>query len=179
MPKEEVTMFASLAYGIWTSRKKLCFEQKNYPPEVIILQAISANYSFQDAFLAVTLLNADPPTPSHPKVWCPPAKYNYKFNSDASKLSKEEWGLGVIIRDKEGNIIAATTRKLEMKLEPKMAEVMAFRSGLELAKYLCLWEIETKIDCLEVVNGLNYQSSNMSLFDLLIQDCVLLADSFR
>ena len=31
MPKEEVAMFASLAYRIWTSRNKLCFEQKNYP----------------------------------------------------------------------------------------------------------------------------------------------------
>ena len=59
-----------------------------------------------------------------------------------------------------------------------MAEVMVFRLGLELAKDLCLWEIEAEIDCLEVVNGLNHQSSNMSLFDLLIQDCVMLAASF-
>ena len=59
-----------------------------------------------------------------------------------------------------------------------MAKVMAFRLGLGLAKDLCLWEIEVETDCLEVVNGLNHQSSNISLFDLLIEDCIMLVDSF-
>ena len=141
------------------------------------MQAISTNRRFQDAFLVVALQNAAPPTPSHPR--CPPTKCNYKFNSDAAKLYEEEWCLGVIIRDKEGSILAATTRKLEIKLEPRMAKVMAFRLGLNLAKDLCLWEIKAEIDYLEVVNGINYQSSNMSMFDLLIKNCVLLTDSFR
>ena len=67
---------------------------------------------------------------------------------------RKESGVGVIIRDVNGLVVAAMCKKFHAPLGPLEVEAKAFESGLQFAKDVGLQEFILKGDSLNVVRAL-------------------------
>ncbi|KAL5851651.1 hypothetical protein ACOSQ3_006769 [Xanthoceras sorbifolium] len=73
---------------------------------------------------------------SQPSVgrWCLPAEGLFKVNSDAYvRVHDRVVGLGFVVRDHLGAVIATGTNRLDASLSPQFAETLAIKLGVEVA----------------------------------------------
>ncbi|KAL0002829.1 hypothetical protein SO802_016610 [Lithocarpus litseifolius] len=78
------------------------------------------------------------PTTSRPKRrvrWKPPAQGTFKINFDGAIFAKDKCsGLGVIVRDREGLVIASMATRVPQQLQPIEIEALAASKALEFAR---------------------------------------------
>ena len=77
--------------------------------------------------------------PSKPKqnlieCWSPPPGSLYKVNVDGVFSAQKESGIGVIIRDEAGLVVAVMSKKVKASLGPLEIEAKTFEVGLQFAK---------------------------------------------
>lgn len=79
-----------------------------------------------------------------------------KVNWDVAILSTTNiTGLGSIIRDAEGKVIATQCSGFIPALKPKLVEALAFRKSMLLAQDLCLSHVTFESDCQTIVKTAN------------------------
>ncbi|KAK2650956.1 hypothetical protein Ddye_018445 [Dipteronia dyeriana] len=67
--------------------------------------------------------------------WKPPGKGLFKINTDAAiNGSLGRVGIGIIIRDSAGHVMASSSQSLRSVLSPQSAEAVAILRGLQLAR---------------------------------------------
>nr|POE69134.1 hypothetical protein CFP56_70720 [Quercus suber] len=67
--------------------------------------------------------------------WSPPLDPVYKFNLDGTVFStQKESGVGVVIQDEKGLLVAAMSKKIRSPLGALEVELKAFETGLQFAK---------------------------------------------
>lgn len=116
--KDEQTIFqtAAIIYNLWHARNISIFEDIFIPEEVILQRAINGITEYKNANLCVSTQHV-PSTPnSNPHQsdnrvtkWLRPEADMVKINSDANLQVNGFWGLGGIIRDSEGLVMATGT----------------------------------------------------------------------
>ena len=85
------------------------------------------------------------------ECWSPPEGSLYKVNVDGAVFSaQKESGIGVIIRDEVGLVVAAMSKKVKAPLSPLEIEAKAFEVGLQFAKDVGLQEFILERDSLNV-----------------------------
>ncbi|KAK2657606.1 hypothetical protein Ddye_010658 [Dipteronia dyeriana] len=133
--------------------------------------------NFLDEFLdncIVTDSMPDKTTPRNP-IWIPPALAIYKINCDAT-LAGRLVGVGIVIRDSEGFVMASSSQKIEVTLSPQVAEAVAIFRGIKLT-------IETSLTscCIEsgaevVVGWINSKNPLCSKIGVVIDDIHVLLE---
>jgi hypothetical protein len=106
---------AALIYHIWFARNLMVFEEKFLPEEDIVRQAENITKEFTNAQLQVVdSSNTRPSTntnrmQSTSRKWSKPEPDILKAKSDANLNHLGTWGLGSIIRDEHGMVMASAT----------------------------------------------------------------------
>lgn len=87
--------------------------------------------------------------------WTPPSPTRYKINVDGV-VSKEQRiaGVGILIRDDEGRLIGACSKKIKAPLGPIEAEAKAAELGLQFAKDMSIQDFTLESDSLTLINTL-------------------------
>lgn len=96
-----------VAWAIWSSRNKLVFENKVENAKEIVSWA---NRLLGDFLMSNELDEAKVPRvkPS-PTLWCPPLSDSVKINVDVAVNQAMEYiGIGIVARDCNGTVLAAT-----------------------------------------------------------------------
>ena len=94
-----------------------------------------------------------------PARWYPPLIGSLKLNTDVSvKKGLLQCGVGAIVRDNKGWIVAALSKHMVGNFSPETGELIALREGLLLAQ-----KLQLKIACVEVdaCNVVSKVSSNV------------------
>ena len=106
--------------------------------------------------------------------WQPPQSEVCKVNYDGAVFSESnKLGLGVTIRNNNGQVIASLSQQLNQAYKPIEVEVMAAIRGLEFAAKLDWDRVVVKGDSSIVMNGLKTKEPGLSSFGWLISDaCV-------
>ena len=87
--------------------------------------------------------------------WLPPSDPLYKVNVDGAVFkARNESGVGAIVRDANGLVVATLSKKIHTPLGPLEVEAKAFELGLEFAKDIGLQEFILEDDSLNVVRVL-------------------------
>nr|XP_023920968.1 uncharacterized protein LOC112032440 [Quercus suber] len=87
-------------------------------------------------------------------VWKPPPPGVFKVNVDGALFSKtKQAGVGVLVRDEEGNVIAALARKLECPLGALAMEAKALEIGVSFVEEVGLRDVVFEGDSLLVINA--------------------------
>ena len=73
-------------------------------------------------------------------------------------------GLGVVVRDSTGNIIAALSQKVRCPHSVEMVKALACNRALVFAQELCLSQVVFEGDSLRIVQALNSQEACLTLF---------------
>ena len=97
------------------------------------------------------------PSPApRPPVRCSPSpEVNFKANFDAALFDGiNNIGIGVVVRDHLGCVIAALSQQVKSILSVKMAKALAARRAVILAGELSLFNVIFEGDCVRVIQAL-------------------------
>ena len=112
-----------------------------------------------------------------PVRWAPPPLGQYKVNSDGAVFANQrKVGLGVMIRDNNGNVIAALSSPMVGPLGTLETEAKAMEVGMRFTLDLGIRDVVVECDALVVFNtvqGLATPSSSIlfSVDSILQQAC--------
>ncbi|XP_065626375.1 uncharacterized protein LOC136066260 [Quercus suber] len=113
--EEKVAMVVTIAWSLWSNRNSVRHGSPKKTPEAIVQWA--AHY-LQD-FAAATVSSSVIPEPVS-VTWSPPPPSVLKINVDgALDKSRCSAGIGVVIRDEAGRIVAAMGKQCHVPLGPR------------------------------------------------------------
>ncbi|CAL9019809.1 unnamed protein product, partial [Prunus brigantina] len=88
-----------------------------------------------------------------PTKWSPPPIGKYKLNVDASYIPKTcVGGIGAVVRNDKGEVMAAMALPLATATSPKYAEIMALHFGIKFTRDASFSSILIEFDSQGVVN---------------------------
>ena len=124
--EEDLELFTVIAWYIWCRRNKCHFKEQCLPPEKILDAAESALKEFQDKPKTKTVRLQ--PQPQH---WSPLEPDIYKVNYDGAYFAEEEKaGIGVVVRNELGQVMASLAKKFVMPPTMEILEAMAVRRAM-------------------------------------------------
>ena len=103
--------------------------------------------------------------------WSCPPEGVFKVNFDATLFENNgSAGIGMVIRDSEGEIIAVLSQRTPIPFPVKMAEAMAACRALIFAQELSLSMVMMEGDCLRVVSALNSSVNCNTLYRNVVEE---------
>ena len=101
--------------------------------------------------------------------WKPPPLDVFKINFDGVVFAEENCsGVGVVIRNREGLVLAAMTEKIPQLLKPTEIEARAATRALEFAREVGISAAVLEGDSLLVIKALETKDVGLAPFGLLI-----------
>jgi ribonuclease HI len=111
--------------------------------------------------------------------WSPPPEGTVHINVDATLFSpSRRMGIGVVIRNHKGECSVACSELIQEVTTPEIAEAMALRRALALARDEGFDKLVIASDCLSVVQRVNSSEVDRSMVGVVIQDIKALASGF-
>ncbi|KAJ1423993.1 Ribonuclease H-like superfamily [Sesbania bispinosa] len=175
--EEHTSIFFALCYEIWHARNKKIFEHHEANIQTMILRAMKANLSTDRS--AILNDSRHPISAPHVVKWYPPPNDFFKINVDVAHAVDDMWGIGVIIRNSSGEVLAAATRQTTTFMDPGLAEALGVRIAIEFAKDMYFDKVILQSDCKYVTDMFSSSHLAHSYIGMLVQDCLSLASSFN
>ena len=91
--------------------------------------------------------------------WSPPPLGLCKVNVDAATFNIRSIGIGIVIQDSMGQVVATLCKKLEVPLDPLKAKSKAFEAGILFALSRGFNDVVLEGDSQVMVNALAGSSS--------------------
>ncbi|XP_059456501.1 uncharacterized protein LOC132186539 [Corylus avellana] len=114
------------------------------------------------------------PTPNTRSCWQVSMMGWTKANCDATIARQQDrMGLGVVIRDSWGNMLAAECVVQEGCLASAVAEAKAFLLAIRLCHDLCLTQVHFEGDAKSVIDSVNSEAKDCSWMGHIIEDIKL------
>jgi ribonuclease HI len=174
---EEFELFVGIARRIWFRRNSVIHGGVFIHPNSLLQGAIEADAEFRRANSSDTSIATDGREVHHVK-WFPPPEGKYKVNWDAAvDTVNGRLGIGIIVRNHNGLVIAARSRTKMGCLEPVAVEALAAFQAIEFSIELGLQDIILEGDALQVVNALNFSGRCLSRFGQIVADAQMIIAS--
>ena len=162
-----VALVSTIAWSLWQRRNKIRVRQTSWPLHEISRRAKELVVEFFD-------IHKQPPRPAvqRPQVhWTKPPRDFYKANFDAALFDSSNMaGIGVVIRDYNGNVIGALSQKIALPQSIEHAEALAASRAVAFAKELSLFEVIFEGDCLRIIKAINTMEPCHTLFGHIIEE---------
>ncbi|XP_058742209.1 uncharacterized protein LOC131614666 [Vicia villosa] len=157
-----IQLIGTILYKVWLSRNLKLYQFKNVSPIEIAVDAVTivAEFNRFNPSSGGVILNSESSDASKKDV--------YNIQVDASISSDGAVALGCIIMDQYNAISLAACKKEDVSVEVALAEAMAIRWGLLVAKDLNLERIVIKSDAKVVVDCVNLMLKRPVLEPLII-----------
>ena len=166
------TLFV-IAHGIWLDQNKICFEGKKLEHQLIISRAMSILQAYKKAndggLVSVVM---DPIETTSALGWRAPEEGCYKLNTDVAMAGELSWGIGIVVRDYQGEVVATGTWQIAGGPEVRVAEGLSVLQALKFAQELCLQNIVIETDCKELFQAIYRAQSGPSYFSSIVNDCI-------
>ncbi|XP_035542511.1 uncharacterized protein LOC118344870 [Juglans regia] len=161
-------VFTTTVYLVWKRRNELVFEKKFENPSKLIYNSYQKLRDFKDANASCPSRHSDRPQAAE---WTPPQVNGFKANWDAAvDRSRCKIGIGVVVRNWEGKVIATMRSQRTLFPEAKLAEALAALKAVILCKHLQLQNLILEGDALNVVQDINAERRDWSTVGLMILD---------
>lgn len=166
------SIFWSLCWGIWLQRNAWIFNRRKKGMVEVIQKAVALVGEYE---LAAELGKVPSAKPHHTKKWKAPEEGRYKVNTDAALFPDRGVGLGGVVRDSSGEVVAATCLNVVGEMEVVMAEALAVRHGLKIAMEAGFTNLVLEMDNLSVFSKLKKHSSEATPLGSILSDIHVLA----
>ena len=150
--KTSFKLFAMAIFAIWMWRNKVRLGETALPLGQIPALAFAALQEFQHL------------RPTHAKIprttcavrWRPPPETCVKVNFDEAVFAQEgQAGIGIIIRNAQGLVMATLSQKIPLPTSVEMVEVLAARRALVFAKELGFNRVILEGDSANTITSIN------------------------
>ncbi|KAK3211629.1 hypothetical protein Dsin_016335 [Dipteronia sinensis] len=168
--REAFADFCLILWSLWENRNSAIHNGSYRAAADLLDWSSSLLVEFQGtkkAFLSTERL----PLHSRPPNWLPPLFGLLKLNSDAAvRAGCDEIGLGAVIRDAYGRVVAAVSKSVASTVTAELAKLLALREGLLLAKSFNLIISVAEVDATNVASMLNSDIPSLCDVFFLITD---------
>ncbi|KAK9991150.1 hypothetical protein SO802_026135 [Lithocarpus litseifolius] len=159
--KELLELIVTIAWCVWYTRNKTQYGTTRQSSREIILKARSILENYQLAQLQ---------KPQHKELadtrWIPPDYPWYKINTDAAVFSTtKSVGIGVMVRDHEGSVLAALSKCMPLPLGPLEAEAKAMDEAVSFTKDIGLQDVIFETDSTTILGALSDTSTALASID--------------
>ncbi|KAK2659019.1 hypothetical protein Ddye_005552 [Dipteronia dyeriana] len=148
---EDLELLCIILWRVWYRRNSLVFKSATLLDKDIVPWAIAFLDEFRLANERVRGgLEGDR---TNAIVWQPPCFGFYKVNVDAAlPTSHGVVGIGIIVRDSQGQVLGASAQKIMARYPPHVAEAVGILKGIQFVRNVGLWPCVLESDALSVVN---------------------------
>ncbi|XP_057453128.1 uncharacterized protein LOC130744990 [Lotus japonicus] len=166
----------TLLYAVWARRNLWVFYHRWLTMEqtlirVAAMEVVALDSSVGDAH---DLLRGE-----RQDKWKGPAVGIAKINTDAAFKAGAAVGMGMVVRNAAGEVLASASGKRGGADSAAVAEAMALRWSLELALDMGFQAVVVETDCAVLHGAWNVAASDRSYMAAVIRDCVDLSRLFR
>ena len=167
--RKNLELMAMVIWTIWYRHNQLRVSLKYFPRSQVLQQATQALATFQQSQQSLSRPSTTP-RPQPRAQWSPPALNCFKLNFDGAIFSKlVKAGLGVIVHDSQGKVIASLSEQAPLPFSSDIVEAMAAARALVFAQDLGITEFVLEGDSEEVINSLRSKEASFSLFGHLLE----------
>ena len=173
--KRDAELLAFTAWAIWNRRNQLRFNEAPCPLNQILLLSRDRKKEFQRIHTATV-------TPQHRNHtrWKPPEQGLYKINYDGAVFTQQNRaGLGVVIRDSEGAVMASMSQQVPLPTTVAQVEALAARRAAVFALEIGITKAILEGDSETIVKELLEPTPSLALHGHLLQDVKSLQNSFN
>jgi ribonuclease HI/exonuclease III len=179
LSKDELGLFAVTAKGIWKRRNSCIHGGVFVHPNSIVITAQDLCFQFQKANVRPENQKADA-AEEEGRKWSNPPNGIFKVNWDAALLKDHSGiGIGAIIRDEFGSVIAALSRTVNARMDPVTAEATAALHAVELCRDVGVQDLILEGDSLTVVKAIASRGQINHYFGQIIEDIRMVLRSRR
>lgn len=168
-------LLLTTCWKIWGARNQKLWSNYSSNPSIVVEDA----KAFFEAWSSIHTYSPRRNKQKDFEKWEKPPRSWLKVNTDAALDSQgRHIGLGFVLRNSDGNFIAAATKHWRGNFQPKLAEAIGVREALKWLKDMQYDNIQVETDALLVIKGLNNATTDSS-FDLVLEDIRLIANDFH
>ena len=163
-----------MVWTIWFRRNTIRVNPTGFPIDQVLQWAIDSLLEFRAA------QPRKQPTPPRPLAkWSPPVEEYYKVNFDGAVFRDEEKaGIGVIIRNSQGMVMASLSQKISLPQTVVELETLVATRAIEFSIELGFSKVILEGDSETVIKALQDNSPSLAPFGLLIRDAYEAANFF-
>ncbi|KAK9288011.1 hypothetical protein L1049_016456 [Liquidambar formosana] len=163
---EGVAIFFMNLWAIWLSGNMLVFEGIRRGAREIVDMAGRLLTDYTTA-----LQDFKPTIDSMQIKWHPPPLGSFKANVDGALfLESRSAGIGVIVRDSAGRVIATTAKHIVGDFPANVVEALGVHFAVQFVRDLGLQSIMVGGDNLEVINAINSKEIDLTALGLILDD---------
>jgi hypothetical protein len=150
---EDLMMAMVLLRLIWLRRNAFVFDREFTPPGSLVLEAQRVVREFTSAFFSLDELQVAPP--GQPLSWIPPPFGTIKINWAAFlNPAEKRTGIGVLIRNDKGELLAAQAKFLPSLLKLRLAVAWGAWYAVKLGSNIGASHMHLEGDNMEVLAAL-------------------------
>jgi ribonuclease HI len=167
--------FSIISWSLWQRRNKQRLHQE--------VEAIDQVSTRARAYLDEFVSSIEPLQPAEPTStlvikWQPPSRHNFKINYDGAVFKEtNEAGIGVVVRNKAGHVMASLVQKVRYPQSVESIEAWAAKRAVQFVSEIGLKEAEFEGDSKTIVAALNDPHHCPTHYGLLIADAKSLANA--
>ncbi|GMP70392.1 hypothetical protein CsSME_00029263 [Camellia sinensis var. sinensis] len=162
-------LFFSLCWGLWSARNQAIFNEVVHSAEDIVLWVCELLHDF-------SLANHRPisaPVFEDPVCWVAPIDGFYKVNFDGAVFNHlMAVGVGVIIRDHAGAVIAALSERIDCWGDANCAEAFPVQRAVHFAMDLGILDVHLEGDSLNIIRALQAADPLLCSYGHVLQDAI-------
>ncbi|XP_019175595.1 PREDICTED: uncharacterized protein LOC109170919 [Ipomoea nil] len=162
---DNLCKFVMACWGLWCSRNDSVWRNVPYSMDLMLRSALSLWSNWKCAN------EGDAPAvqETEEESWKPPSFGCLKLNTDVAMSSNGSMGMGWVVRDEMGTLVAAKSSNYVGDYDVKEAKAVSIREALSWVKALDYGSIDVETDSQIVFYALSSPSYN-SPFSLIIDD---------
>ena len=148
--EDKIATVVTVAWSIWTNRNVVRHGRTKKTSEALVKWSTQYLTEYRNAH------SPSEPVLRNPAVrWSPPPTSRFKMNLDGAVFKEQKAaGIGVLIRDEQGQIVATLRQKINAHLGALEVEAKAVEVALQFAKDVGILDFIMKGDSLIVHNAL-------------------------
>ncbi|KAH9762740.1 putative reverse transcriptase/RNA-dependent DNA polymerase [Citrus sinensis] len=159
--KVDIELLVAICWGIWSARNQFIFKLKKEDPHIVLAKAEAILKAYKRTHVPAPI-HMDQQTWKAQQNWSPPPAGWFKLNVDvATNREKHTSGLGVVIRNAEGIVVAAAINCSKFCGDVAYVEAEAIEFGPQVVGNAKLPFLIVETDSQEVVGFVNNKQSSM------------------
>ena len=132
--KEELKLIVALWWVAWYARNQFVFEMKTLDPERAAAKAEAVVEAYTRVKMHKVKMAAGSEIDRN-SSWLPPPEGKFKVNVNAAiNKGTRQGGLGAVIRDQNGRVLATAVKKIKFNGDVAQIEAAAINLGIQVAK---------------------------------------------